>query len=195
MNDRVSSPGVVQRRPSGWRRGVAAISSSCLALVLGACIIADPTPEPAASPLHRPTIVHASVSPPTTRVLAEWPSRFVVPVELIDRDKSFRWALFIDFHPSQQPTPILTSDLVEPIFDGGVYVLDIEAPDAPSPTSCHVVELIVARNFLASSPHTPTPVGGDVVVWFYNPGGSPSGCPTFDAGAHDGAFPGDGGGT
>jgi len=55
---------------------------------------------------------------------------------------------------------------------------------------CHRIDFLVAHQFDPGSAHTWDSVGGDIVSWFFNPGGNPNGCPLYDAGAlQDGAFP------
>jgi hypothetical protein len=70
---------------------------------------------------------------------------------------------------------------------------------------CHVIEVLVGGcpptsgepqrgcgfhngNTGGAEAHSFSVIGGDTIVWFYNPRGDPSGCPTLDAGL-DGAFP------
>jgi hypothetical protein len=164
---------------------------SALAVCAGglgaACVIADPAPEVPVPPLHRPTILHGSVVPPDTQILSEWPTAtgFVVPVDLVDPSQPFQYAVFVDdllrFNGSISPDPTLT--------DAGIRVVQVNLDPPTSPPDCHRIEFIVARAFNGGDLHTPDSVGGDTVVWFYNPNGDPAGCPTSDAGGLDGAFP------
>jgi hypothetical protein len=158
------------------------------AAVLGAaCVIADPAPEVPVPPPHRPTILHGSVVPPDTAILSQFPLSFEVPVELVDPSQAFEYNVFVDdvfkFHGSVEPDPTLT--------DAGIRVIPVTL-SPPDPAFCHVIEFIVALHFEGADPHSPDSTGGDSVAWFYNPSGNPGGCPLYDAGGLDGAFPPDG---
>jgi hypothetical protein len=60
----------------------------------------------------------------------------------------------------------------------------------PDPSLAHRIDFLVGHSFSVQAPHTWDSVGGDIVTWTYNPGGSASGFPLYDAGAlQDGAFP------
>jgi hypothetical protein len=173
---------------AGCACAVVAFSSST------ACITAPP-PDLPTPPAHRPTILHESVVPPPDQILAQLPAEFVVPIELEDPNQSFEWEVFVDYDPVQAPNPsIFTPVLPTPdTVDGGIYTVDFPppiVPQLPDPGRCHRIDFLVAHHFNAASQHTWDSVGGDIVTWLYNPGGSPGGCPVYDAGnLQDGAFP------
>lgn len=171
---------------------VIAVTAAAGAACAVACIVADPPPDIPAPPPQRPTIVHGSVVPPTTQILSTFPPSFVVPIELQDSTQPFAWNVFYDYDPASNTLPhiggVVVPDTTQ--VDGGVRIVEFQT-DPPSSSSCHVIELIVALSFSFESPHTPDQYGGDSVVWFYNPSGDPAGCPVYDAGGVDGAFPAD----
>jgi hypothetical protein len=158
-----------------------------------ACITAPPPDLPQA-PAHRPTILHDSVVPPPDQILPSLPGEFVVPVQLDDPNESFACEMFLDYDPVQAPDPYFTKQ-VQPTpdtVDGGIYLVDGIPPTdpAPDPSQCHRIDFLVAHSFDPQSQHAWDSIGGDIVTWIYNPGGSPGGCPVYDAGAlQDGAFP------
>ena len=166
--------------------GITALASAC---------ITTPPPDLPTVPQPPPSILHASVVPPADEILTTWPAMFYVPVEVYDPSVPFSWEPFVDFDPTTGsggstiphivPAPVLV--------DAGVYVVSFGL-DPPDAASCHTVELEVASGFdteFGSASHTPNSLGGDSITWFYNPGGGPNGCPTYDAGdVQDGAFPG-----
>jgi hypothetical protein len=181
--------------------GLAAAACGCLAatvLASAACITAPPPQLPEVAG-HRPTILHDAVVPPTDVVLAGLPQEFVVPVQLDDPNESFEWDIFVDYNPCADPSscqetqPIGGVHGVTPTpgtLDGGVALVSFTAPTDLSTTQCHRIDFLVAHQFDPGSAHTWDSVGGDIVTWFYNPGGSPGGCPIYDAGSvQDGAFP------
>ncbi len=163
--------------------------------MLFACIVADPPAELPPPPELPPAILTDSVRPPTDVILPEWPTQFLVPVQVSDTSLTFYWELFVDFTESQNPVAPIASGTEEPdpsAYDAGVRVIQVDYPPAPSASSCHKVELLVALSFNGADPHTPGPAGASVITWFYNPSTDLRGCPTYDAGAAaDGAFPGD----
>jgi hypothetical protein len=180
--------------------GLIAAGCACAAVAAAlasstACITAPP-PDLPQPPPHRPTILHDSVWPPPDQILASLPtSDFVVPVELDDPNQSFEWEVFVDYDPLLSPSSaIFTAVPPSPDdVDGGIYTVDFPAPSvpqAPDPGRCHRIDFLVAHHFDSASPHTWDSIGGDNVTWIYNPGGSPGGCPVYDAGSlQDGAFP------
>lgn len=133
--------------------------------------------------MRRPTILHESVVPPVTRVLREWPSEFIIPVD-VDPTASFSWRAFLDFDPRARVIYAVSTDVITPdpnSEDGGIRTLAINLTPPANLSACHTLELIVALKF--EEVHTPSPPGGDTVVWFYSPTGDLSGCPVLDASA------------
>jgi hypothetical protein len=140
--------------------------------------------------------LHDAVVPPSVQILSELPGQFIVPVALDDPNASFSYDVFVDYDSIQNPTPLIYPQALQAspaALDGGVMLVSFKLDPASSaldPSRCHVIEFLVAHAFNPSAPHTPDAVGGDIVGWSYNPGGGPSGCPVYDAGAlQDGAFP------
>src|SRR6478609_10688854 len=90
------------RRPRP-RGGALARALSWAVLVAGAvvlapgCLILDPPPSVPDPPTRRPTILRSDAVPPPSRSILELPRQFVVPVEVIDRNQSFDWRVFIDY--------------------------------------------------------------------------------------------------
>jgi hypothetical protein len=114
-----------------------------------------------------------------------------VPVETGNPNDSFVFAALVDPDSNPNPTPAYGPFTISPATanDGGVTLVDF-AISAQDPGYCHEIRVIVAHAFSTISPPTPDSIGGDSVVWFYNPGGSAGGCPEYDAGSlQDGAFP------
>lgn len=164
---------------------VAAVAS------LGACLTAPPGGLPSL-PLHRPTILHDAVVPPTDQVMGQLPADhvFLVPVVLEDPNEFFEWDVFINYvdHNSQPryiPTPVTPTPGT---LDGGVVTVQftLDEGDFSDPTACNRIEFIVAHQFNQSSEHTPDSTGGDIVTWLYSTGGPAACVETYDAG--DGAF-------
>jgi hypothetical protein len=184
--------------------GLVAAASGCILVAVATamtsgCVVAPPSEVPLL-PLQRPTILYDAVDPPTDEILTQIPNEFWIPVELADPDESFQWDVFVDYQacadPSTcEPTPPIDIQTVQPTpgtLDGGVALVTVQGADFASldPTMCHRIDFLVAHQFNALSPHTWDSVGGDIITWFYNPGGNPAGCPLYDAGAfQDGAFP------
>jgi hypothetical protein len=177
---------------------IAALLASAVAMsALASCVLADPPPDLPKPPKHHPIIVKASVSPPYTQVLAELPAKLVVPIELIDTDTSFLYEAFVDYDgsdPRQGPYYVPTKAITPTpaTVDGGVTIVEVplsSSDQALDPSVCHRIEVLVALSFDFQAPHTPDEYGADSVVWFYNPSGDPGGCPRYDAGGADGAFP------
>jgi hypothetical protein len=180
----------------------AALLSATVALgtVGAACIIADPPIDlPRPSP-RRPTILRDQAVPPTTSVLGFFPDQFVVPVEA-DPSATLEWHLFIDYDPLRPPDLPDGEDQVAPSDGARRDVVATVNNRSVKVGSCHVIEVLVAAcegpdpqrgcGFEAvgqSGGHSFNAIGGDSIVWFYDPTGDPSGCPTLDAGL-DGAFP------
>jgi hypothetical protein len=168
-----------------------ALATLALASAIAACIIADPPPDLPKAPPHHPNIVHSAVVPPATKVIATFPSKFIVPVEVLDPNTPFVFHVFVDYDPLGSRDSFVQTGDKNPdpsTLDGGVSIIDFSI-DAPDPSSCHVIEIIVALGFNNASPHTPNQYGGDSLVWFYNPSGDPGACPQYDAGSIDGAAP------
>jgi len=181
--------------------GLVAAAGGCWVLAVAttsACVTAPPSELPQLSN-ERPTILHDAVVPPTDQILSELPGEFVVPVELDDPDLSFEWDVFVDYNPCASPTgcqptpPAIYPELVQPTpgtLDGGVALVSFAGMTDLDPSLCHRIDFLVAHQFDPDSPHTWDSVGGDIVTWFFNPGGGPNGCPVYDAGKlQDGAFP------
>jgi hypothetical protein len=176
--------------------GLIAAACACAAIAVAtfaACITAPP-PDLPQPPAHRPTILDESVQPPPDQILASLPTEFVVPVQLDDPNQTFDWEVFVDYDPVQSPNPYFSNQVqaTPGTVDGGVYVVDAPPPDTihADPSRCHRIDFLVAHTFNPATPHTWDSLGGDIVWWFYNPGGGPGGCPVYDAGSlQDGAFP------
>jgi hypothetical protein len=184
--------------------GLFAAAAGCLALALGtvsACVTAPPPALPQLT-TERPTILHEAVVPPTDQILSELPSEFIVPVELEDPDESFEWDVFVDYNPCAEPSnclqptpPTIFPRLVPPspgTLDGGVTLVSFSSTylTGLDPSLCHRIDFLVAQEFDPGLAYTWDSTGGDIVTWFFNPGGNPNGCPVYDAGKfQDGAFP------
>lgn len=171
----------MMRRRLGILAAISAVSG-----VVGACVLAEPATDLPALPDLRPTIVRASVVPTASAVLLTWPSRFIVPVQIVDPRVTISYAAFVDYnsHGALGFAGSGTSEFGQSIQDGNIRMLEIQIA-RPSDDRCHLVEIIVARNLLysnAQQAHTPLDPGGDIVSWFYNPSGDLAGCPSVDAG-------------
>ncbi|MCL2777612.1 MAG: hypothetical protein FWD73_06375 [Polyangiaceae bacterium] len=157
----------------------------------GGCVLVEPPADLPASQPTRPIILHGSVVPGTSAVLGTFPAKFIVPVEITPVTASFEWAAFIDYNPRTgegQVGSTYVSTFEPATTEDGVRLLEVSInPISISPpldiNGCHVIEVVVALQFVSDTdPHTPAPPGGDVVQWFYNPGGDMRGCPVADAG-------------
>jgi hypothetical protein len=169
------------------------------AVLLFACIVADPPAELPPPPQLPPSIIEGSVYPPYALVMPSWPPQdpgFDVPVQVSDTSQQFVWEVFVDFNEIQSPPPVQTGiERPDPsAYDAGIRQVNFWFP-APDPSSCHKIEFLVALSFNGADPHTPNPPGASSIVWWYNPTtGDISGCPAYDAGlAADGSFPTDAG--
>jgi hypothetical protein len=179
----------------------AACSCAAVALAATTACLTAPPPDLPQPPLHRPTILHESVKPPPDEILTALPVEFLVPIVLEDANETYEWDVFVDFDPGA-PTPSapvrFPTQETPTGLDGGVVLqpFSLSANDGLDPSSCHRIEFLVAHGFNTGTPHTWDSIGGDIVSWLYNPGGSPAGCPVYDAGSlQDGAFPPADGGT
>jgi hypothetical protein len=133
------------------------------------------------------------------------PAKFIVPVEITPVTASFQWAAFIDYNPRTgegQVGSTYTSNFesaTPATTEGGVRLIEVSInPISISPpldiNGCHVIEVVVALQFVSDTdPHTPASPGGDIVQWFYNPGGDMRGCPVADAGIDASLVSDDGG--
>lgn len=156
------------------------------ASLIGAACIPEPPTDLPESLRSRPTILRTSVVPSPSNVIGRWPDSFIVPVEVGDPNEPFVYVAFIDYNAAT-----FTGRQFSPLSDdrfGRVRTVEINLTE-PSATRCHVVDVIVARSFdqdrTARRPDNPP--GGDIVSWFYSPGGTLQGCPSpdvrFDGGA------------
>jgi hypothetical protein len=168
---------------------VAGASSAVAGLITLASCLADPPPDLPPLPQHAPIVLLDCTQPPVNEILTQWPDKFAICVELLDPQQLIEVHAFIDYPgdpvPKYAPPPFqglaLRADggIVERVFEIGF--------DAPDPSTCHDVEIIVASGF-TNDLHTPNALGGETVHWIYNAGGGPNGCPEYgDAG--DGSFP------
>jgi hypothetical protein len=139
-------------------------------------------------PDSRPTIVHSSLVPGTSAVLVQWPTRFIVPVELSDPTVTFVYAAFVDNGIVESPR---SSDFVpsneDPGRTGRIRTIDVVIPEPAELARCYKIEIVVALRLNEKDGHTPDERGGDIATWFYNPSGDLKGCPALDAGI-DAAF-------
>jgi hypothetical protein len=162
-----------------------------LAAALGAssCVLASPSGDLPTLPTSRPTIVHPSVVPSTSGVLARFPATFLVPVELVDPSAPFAYATFVDYNPDTGEAAYVDGPVVSAYQASNTHertrLLEIAIPPPLDLGRCHVIEVVVAltlRAFDSKTKHTPDEPGGDLVTWFYNPSGDVGGCPSLDAG-------------
>jgi hypothetical protein len=157
----------------------------------------EPPPDLAELPPTRPVILRASVVPNPSAVLGYFPEKFIIHVELADPTQPFQYVAYLDYNPftgGLRVVPERTSEFQPSNTRGRVRTFELSfAP--PSPDRCHLIEVIVARAFVDDGTvrRPIEPPGGDVVSWFYNPGGALQGCPTLDAGVDGQAANGDGG--
>jgi hypothetical protein len=149
-----------------------------------ACI--TPPPEWVNPPPSRVTIRDDDVDPPLNELIQNLPGMFTVPIQVDDPQENFHYSVFVDYDSVSNPNPIPNISNLEG-FPPVTRIAFVPPPQL-TPTACHRLEFIVAHNFATLKdggilPHTPDPaVGGDHITWFYLPGGSPNGCPAFDAG-------------
>ncbi|HSY20941.1 MAG TPA: hypothetical protein VK841_02445 [Polyangiaceae bacterium] len=165
-----------------------AVAIAALAIVAGqaACLAVPPPPLPDQGQPIRPTIIYGGVSPQPGVPLQEWPDGGSFVVQVASQGQSFYYDAFLDFDPTVNPLPV---DLPTPIIPTGPdpVMVPIRPIAQPDPRFCHTVAVLVAHQFNQNSAHTPDSVGGDIVTWFYDPGGGD--CPVIDAGAFEnGAF-------
>jgi hypothetical protein len=156
------------------------------AVLVDACVIADPPTDLPRPSERRPTIVRASAVPSTSAVLGTWPTTFIVPVELSDPLAKITWATFVDYNPvtGEGFMGSETSTYEPASTKGNIRILEIPIT-MPSLDRCHVVEVIVALRLNTRdrrNAHTPEEPGGDSVSWFFSPSGDLAGCPVLDAG-------------
>lgn len=187
---------------------------ACSCALLVACVIADPPTDPPLFPRFRPTIVRDSCVPNANQILASFPDKFVIPVELVDPSTSFEWRLYYDYDP-ESGNGLVTSGTsrYDPERDSRTIRL-IETVQRPPVDLkvCHTIEVVVAvrfqlgADFPGTLKHAPDESGGDSVTWFYAPDGDTRSCgvvapdaSTADASSDAGTSPGpadasDGGG-
>jgi hypothetical protein len=177
------------------RLGWIALTGACGALVFGhyACVIA-PTGDLPQLPEMPPRIIHASVVPSNSSVLADLPPKFVVPVELANPNITFQYAFFVDFVASGLAGNGLIGTVRSSAYELGSHTegrtrkveIEITADLRKDPRlagdRCHRIEVVVALGLNektnARTAHAPPEPGGDVVGWFYNPNGG-LGCPSL----------------
>jgi hypothetical protein len=166
-----------------------AVGSACLvvgALAAEACFTAPPPDLPKLTD-PRPTILNDAVQPPLGPPLYDWPTEFIVPVQIDIPNEPFSYIVFVDFPANQVPAlPPQMGPTTAP--DGGVSLVTFTLDPPDTPVCPHRVQFLVAAGFDNVSPeHTPDSSGGDIATWFYYPDGRQGGCPAYDAG--NGAFP------
>jgi hypothetical protein len=150
---------------------------------LAACI--TPPPEWTNPPPTRPVILDDEVEPPLTQLLQTLPEGgFIVPVLVADPLETFSYSIFVDYDPDNNPGQA-SLGVVSP--GSTQYTVKFQAPLQLTAAACHRLDFLVMHDFArltdgAVLPHTPDSVGGDQITWFYLPGGSPNGCPGYDAG-------------
>lgn len=170
------------------RTALTALVVAGVVTIVGGCLIAEPSGDLPRLPERRPTIVRGSVVPSASRVLATFPAKFIVPVELSDPTATFQWSAFIDYNAFTGAGLVAISESqFEPSsLRNGTRILEIPLAAPLDLDQCHVVEVVVALRLAgtreAVSAHTPDEPGGDSVSWFYSPGGDLAGCPALDAG-------------
>jgi hypothetical protein len=176
------------RLPSWLFRIAALLVSGLTGLAIGdACVIVDPPGDLPQLPPLRPTIVHGSVVPPASGVIASWPPNdvFIVPVELADPTAAFQWAAFVDYNGREGLVDSDTSrfDAQNQKTRGRIRQLEIKIAQ-PDLDRCHVIEVVVALELDQRFKHLPKDptIGADSVTWFFNPSGDLSNCPALDAG-------------
>lgn len=163
-----------------------ALGLASAAVLVDACVIADPPTDLPRPSERRPTIVRASVVPSTSSVLGTWPGKVIVPVELSDPLAEITWATFINYNPVTGEGFIQddTSKYEPASTRGNIRLLEIPI-SVPSSDRCLFIEVIVALRLNTRDPrnaHTPEEPGGDSVGWFFSPSGDLAGCPVLDAG-------------
>jgi hypothetical protein len=176
----------------GPRTSIAAIAIAVLsaAVATDACVIADPPTDLPQEPAMPPVIVRGSVVPSASSILGVWPEgTFEVPVQLQDPRVRIFYSAFVDYNPVTGTgidglSPV-ASDYVPGTAGGNIRTLHVSITKPPL-DRCHVVEVVVALRFKATTDaqnaHTPDDPGGDSVTWFFNPSGDLAGCPVLDAG-------------
>jgi hypothetical protein len=166
--------------------GAAAIEAACI----------TPPPEAVDPPPTRPVILDDQVQPPLDQLLQTLPrQQFIVPVSVNDPQEHFNYSIFVDYNPITNPQPV-SSFRVSPAT--AVTTIAFDPPSQLTANSCHRLDFLVVHDFATLTDgavllHTPDSAGGDQISWFYLPGGSPNGCPGYDAGIPSGDASPDGG--
>ncbi len=171
------------------RRLVAAVCLGSALAAMAACVLVEPLPELPVPPPRRPSIVAASVSPPSSVVLTDLAesTSFVVPVEA-EADETLRWRVFVDYGHDQALIAGRPDTDLPPIAGTSTRrFVDFSLSNTllGDPRACHTVTLFVAYEFEVNQ--TPKANDGDVETWFYQPRGAYAGCPGFEGGAPDAA--------
>ncbi len=160
---------------------------------VSACLLADPGGDLPRIPRRRPFIVQSGVVPTSSRLLATYPEKLIVPVELADPQVEFEYSVFLDYNPLTGQTllqPVETSTFERSNIENGLRMLEIPLTPPTDLDRCHTLEVVVALRLTGRDgrqAHTPAEPGGDSVTWFYSPTGDLAGCPSLDAGP-DAAF-------
>jgi hypothetical protein len=191
----------LRRSSALWTAPLGLVLAAALAAVsTDACVIADPPSDLTQLPEFPPSIVRGSVVPSASAVLAKWPTKFIVPVELVDPRAPIFYSAFVDYNPITgegiDGASPAESDYTPGSTIGNVRTLEILVAEPPAGDlyRCHVVEIIVALHLTSTADsrlaHSPAAPGGDSVTWFFNPSGDLAGCPEQDAGPVEaGALP------
>ncbi len=151
-----------------------------------ACSLVDPVPEDRTLPSRPPSIVTESVAPTLAQPLLQFPSQFVVPVQLYNPTVTFYWGVFVDYDPSFD-NPSTNNTLAQSGQGAGtpnsndLQVVSFSLPDVYA-TGCHRIDFLATLDVTRS--HTTS--GANVVTWFYTPGGNVGACFLYDAGPFDG---------
>jgi hypothetical protein len=173
------------RHLRSWISVLALVAVASVSMANGAgCILADPPADLPSSPQARPTILHGSVVPSPTSVLGTFPDKFVIPIEFADPTASFQWSSFVDYNPAGNREGFRASASVAGAPPGSPRVRTLEVVITPPPETdrCHVIDVVVGLSLDTATARVPEPPGGDIVTWFYSPGGDLAGCPSLDGG-------------
>lgn len=152
-------------------------------LALG-CVVPDPPGDLPQSPARPPRILRDSARPLPSKVMGRIASdeTLIVPVEVLDTNRQLAWRLFVDFDPELGGNAVLDGHVDVDQSKSTTRTVAAQISGLVDPGRCHTFRLVVAFDFQARSPWTPTSPGGDSADWFYRPGGQEAACPTYDSG-------------
>jgi hypothetical protein len=163
----------------------AAVAPVGIAWGVASCILADPPPSLPTIPPLLPQIQVASVVPPPSVCLTNWPEgafNFVVPVLVPTPNVKLNAVVIEDY--GEPASKIVDIPAISAPLDGGsLYEVPLSVPK-PVDTSCHTISFWTGDSAWSTTDNVPATLACTecwFVEWVYDPSGTCN-CSIYDAG-------------